>query len=105
MIPTLNEGSRSQVTARFYDNADNPQLPNTVDYRLDCETTGQVILDWTAVPPAAVVSILVTADLNAIINPNNPVERKVLTVMANRLDITAAFNEVQKWDLIRLQGL
>lgn len=105
MVPTLNEGSRCFVKAKFFDRAQMPQIPTSLDYRIDCETTGQAILDWTALTPAAAVEITVNATLNVIIFRNNPVERKVVTVRANADPPESAFTDVQRYDLINLQGV
>ena len=102
MVPTLNEGSRCFVKAKFFDKLGNPQIPSSLSYRIDCETTGQTILDWTAATPDSVVEITVDATANSIINSRNPVERKVLTFQANADPPEAAFTEQQEWDLINL---
>lgn len=104
-VPTLNEGSRCFVKAKFFDRANIPQIPTSVQYRIDCETTGKNLLDWTFVTPDTVIEITVDATSNAIVNRRNPIERKVLTVKANADPPTSAFTEVQEWDLIALEAL
>jgi hypothetical protein len=105
MVPTLNEGSRCFIRAKFFDKTEMPQVPSSVSYRIDCETTGQQVQDWLDVTPAAVIEITVTATQNAIISNRNPVERKVVTFKANADPPEAAFTEIQEWDLINLDGV
>lgn len=105
MVPTLNEGSRCFIKAKFFDKLENPQIPSSVSYRIDCETTQQQILDWTDVTPAAVIEVVVDATTNVMVNSRNPIERKAVTVRANADPPTAAFTDVQKFDLINLQGV
>lgn len=105
MVPTLNDGSRCFVKAKFFDETGMPQIPTSLQYRVDCETTGQLILDWTFVTPAAVVEVQIDATLNRIINRSNTLERKVVTFMANADPPESAFTEVQEYDLINLQAI
>jgi len=105
MVPTLNEGSRCFVKAKFYDKNEAPQIASSLQYRVDCETTQTAILDWTTLTPAAVVEVQIDATLNTIINSNNVVERKVVTFKANADPDTGAFTGVQFYDLINLQGV
>src|SRR6266581_2004487 len=100
MVPTLNEGSRCFVKAKFLDRTGTPQIPTSLDYRIDCETTGQTIRDWTSMTPASVVDITIDATLNLILFRNNPIERKVVTVRANADPPESAFTDVQRFDLI-----
>jgi len=104
-VPTLNEASRCWVKVKFFDKNAAPQTPSSVRYRIDCETTGQTVLDWTAFGTDTVIEIFVDAPLNAIINSRNPIERKVMTVQANADTPDEVFNETQQWDVINLQGI
>jgi len=105
MIPTLNEGSRCFVKAKFFDKNGAAQIPSSLQYRVDCETTGTLLLDWTNLTPAAVVEVQIGATLNSIINSRNPVERKVVTFRANADPPTAAFTGEQEYDLLNLSGV
>jgi len=105
MVPTLNEGSRCFVKAKFYDKNEDPQIASSLQYRVDCETTQTAILDWTTLTPAAVVEVQIDATLNTIINRSNVVERKVVTFKANADPPEGAFTGAQFYDLINLQGL
>lgn len=103
-IPTLNEGSRCFIKAKFFDRNGNAQIPNSVSYRVDCETTGTLIQDWIAVTPDVQVEVQIDATLNKIISPRNPIERRVVTFMANADPPEGAFTEAQFFDLIGLQA-
>lgn len=104
-VPTLNEGSRCFIRAKFFDKNQVPQIPSSLMYRVDCETTGTTILDWTTVTPAQSLEVQIDATLNNIINQRNDIERKVVTFKANADPPSNAFTEVQEYDLINLQGI
>lgn len=105
MTPTLNEGSRCFIKAKFFDKTGNPQIPSSLMYRIDCQTTGQTVLDWQTVTPNSVIEIVIPATVNTIISIRNPIERKVVTFKANADPPESAFTEPQAYDLINLQGL
>lgn len=105
MVPTLNEGSRCFIKAKFFDKLQAPQIASSLQYRVDCETTGTVILDWTTVTPASTVEVQIDATLNTIISRRNRVERKVVTFLANADPPQGAFTGEQKYDLVNLQGV
>lgn len=77
------ERSLLRIRARLLDPDDVPTVPNTLRYRLDCQTTGTTLIDWTDVSPVSLLEVTVPADTNRIINTRNKVERKVFTVDAN----------------------
>lgn len=104
-VPTLNEGSRCFIKAKFFDKNQTPQIPNSITYRVDCETTGTVILDWQTITPAQSVEVQIDATLNMRINPRNEIERRVVTFMANADPPSGAFTEIQEFDLISLEAL
>jgi hypothetical protein len=103
-IPTLNEGSRCFVKAKFFDHAENAQIPTSLSYRVDCQTTGATLLDWTTVTPDTVVEVQIDATLNVIQRRGNSIERKAVTFMANADPAASAFTSVQFYDLIALQA-
>ena len=103
-VPTLNEGSRCFIKAKFSDKNDLPQIPNSVSYRVDCETTGTLIQDWTTVTPNVQVEVQINATLNKIISQRNQIERKTVTFLANADPPENAFTEIQQYDLIALQA-
>jgi hypothetical protein len=81
----VNEGDNFTATAHFRDRATSAgDAPTTIEYRIDCLTTGQEIEDWTTLTPGTSVSIALASDYSAIISRCNEYERKQLTVMADR---------------------
>lgn len=105
MVPTLNEGSRCFIKAKFFDRFEEPQIASSLAYRVDCETTQTEVLDWTPITPAAVVEVQIDATLNVIISRQNAIERKVITFLANADPPENAFTETQAYDLVNLQGV
>jgi hypothetical protein len=57
--------------------------PNTLRYRLDCETTQTNLIPWTAISASSTVDLTIASTFNAIVNAANDVETKVVTVQAN----------------------
>lgn len=103
-VPTLNEGSRCFVKAKFFDRKEQPQIPTSLDYKVQCETTGTLLQDWTTVTPNTSVEVQIDATLNKIVSRRNPIERKVVTFRANADPPESAFTEDQFYDLINLQA-
>jgi hypothetical protein len=103
-VPTLNEGSRCFIKAKFSDNKEQPQIPTSLSYRVQCETTGTLLQDWLAVTPDTVVEVQIDATLNKIVNRRNVIERKVVTFQANADPPESAFTEDQFYDLVSLQA-
>jgi len=95
MAITINERAGLEYDARFFDSAKRPALPATAHWRLDCETTGRVLQDWTelAVQSSTGATGLVTSvfalieidgSLNAIQSNKNARELKTLLIVANK---------------------
>lgn len=103
-VPTLNEGSRCFVKAKFFDRKEQPQIPTSLSYRVQCETTGTLLQDWVAITPDTQVEVQIDATLNKIVNRRNVIERKVVTFLANADPPASAFTEDQFYDLISLQA-
>ena len=78
--------------------------PTNVYYRLDCLTSGAVLLDWTSVTPGETLNITVTPTQNAIQNTCNPYERKQLLIAAD-YGLATQFVESIDWEITNLRGL
>ena len=79
------EGDSFAVTANFRDRTTSTgAAPTTVDYRVDCLTTGIVVKGWTAAAVDASVDISMDSSFSAIQSRANKTERKQLTVRANK---------------------
>lgn len=103
-IPTLEEGSRCFMKAKFYDNQERAQIPTSLQYRVDCQTTGVALQGWTFVTPDTQVEVQIDATLNVIQRRGNAIERKVVTFLANADPPENAFTQVQFYDLEALQA-
>lgn len=81
----VRERSSASITVSFRDQAALATIvPTNVYYRLDDET-GLVLLDWTnKAPPLAAVVLAITAEQNRNVTPARGIERKTLSVMADR---------------------
>lgn len=73
---TISEGDSYPLSVSFVDTDGVAGAPATVSYRVDCLTTGQEVVDWTSVAPAASVNITVSTVQNKIINDANRRELK-----------------------------
>jgi hypothetical protein len=99
------ERSQFVVGVRFRDrSADDEVTPTNVKYRLDCLSTGQVVLDWTSVSPGETVNITVTPDQNAIVSDCNAHERKQLMVAAD-YGLSTQFVDAIDYEITNLRGL
>ena len=80
--PFVNEGASRSLRVSFFDDAGVPVVPSSIVYRLDCLTTGAVVVNDASEQPAAVITIEITGDQNRIINSEKSREKKRLTVVA-----------------------
>jgi predicted membrane-bound mannosyltransferase len=76
------EKTTCYVTATFRDKTGALAAPATVQYRLDCLTTGAALVALTSLSAGSSVEIPVTPTQNAIQNAANQRETKRLTVIA-----------------------
>lgn len=84
--PTVQEGSSFNATVNFRLNgADTTPAASTVKYRLDCLTTGNILLDWTTTAaPTQPMDIAITSSYNDIKQQSNRREKKQITVVYNK---------------------
>lgn len=109
----LNEKSGLEHRAHFSDTFGAPTIPATVHWRLDCQTTGTVLQDWTEVTPVTVSDetgitdvyalIEIPGALNAIQSDSNPRELKTLLVVAAK-DQPSEYSEVLSYYVRNLRG-
>ena len=100
------ERSAFNATAKFYDDTSDPwtlSAPTTVQYRVDCLSTGYPVLDWTSVGSGTSVTIPVTASDNLILDDTNQREQRVLTVMANT-GLSTQCQSSYTWQVRNLPG-
>lgn len=104
LIGSVNENSRYPLTWRLFDGDNNPIVPATLRYRIDCESTGRELQGWTDITPAPVTSLVVPSTVNAIQNRANSAELKTLTVEADT-GTPNAFTEEGTWRVRNLYGV
>jgi hypothetical protein len=101
---TVYENNPSKIViSDFKDFDGSPATPTAVSYRIDCRTTGTVIKADTAGVAASPVEITVAADDNAIVNPGNAYENRLMTVVltgSGGWQVTKEF----EWQVINLRG-
>lgn len=112
-MDVFNEKSGVEFTAHFSDTLNTPTIPSTVHWRLDCETNGTVIRDWTEVTPTVVTDesgitdvtadIAVPGSLNAIQSSKNARELKTLLVVAAK-DTDSEFSQTYQYYVKNLRG-
>lgn len=92
----VNENTTSWISVQFFDRAGTtPTAPASLQYRIDCSTTGNSILPLTSLSPAASVDVPITASQNAMQNPANAMEVRRVTFVAQNVDgSTATFEYV-----------
>lgn len=88
-VTEIRERSSTTIRAGFRDSQNFVNVaPLNISYRLDDDSSGLVLVDWTskAIPvlPINYVDIALTADQCRIVNPALSFERKTITVMADR---------------------
>lgn len=80
-------------------------IPTTMQYRVDCLSTGREVTDWTTVAsPAAEKEILITAVENQILDNSFNIETKQITI---RLDNGLTTQQVKpaQWKVRNLTGI
>ena len=113
-MKTYNERSGAEFSARFTANNEQPVVPTTVHWRLDCKTTRQNVVDWTEVATTqelndqsqvvAVTAVIeVPGSANVIQNPRNNRELKVLLVAADK-DTDREYSEEHQYYVRNLEG-
>ncbi len=85
-MKNVNERSSAELELGFRTVRNRLQAPTFIAYRIDDVASGQQIRPWTAVDPAAVVRIALTATDNRILNQAAAQEERLVT-------ITAAYGE------------
>ena len=109
----INEKSGREFTAAFFDAGYNASLPATVHYWLDCETTGTVLIDWTAITPEmgvdangsdiATATIVIPGSASAIQKSTNRQELKTLLVVSDK-DTDGEFSQTYQYYVRNLRG-
>lgn len=96
MLMMINERSSAAVRVSLKDKAGVAAPPSTVKYRIDCLTTGTVLLATAeSVNPGASFTVPLTPAINGIVNAANRSEYKRLSLeahYANGDELTAEYD-------------
>jgi hypothetical protein len=101
---TVNEREYFKLRWTVLDENAVASTPRSMRYRIDCQTTGKVLVDWTNVSISSTVTLAVPSSVNAIQSSSNPRETKVITVDTNYDDDDRVPAEYA-WDVRNLGGL
>ena len=101
-IPEVNEKSKAYLTVSFYDKNGDPDTPLTVKYNVYCLTNGQELRADTSLTPNETVEIELTPSDNVIIDSNNDIEKRLVTVKAN-YGTNDEVNEEFRYNVVNLR--
>lgn len=101
IVAVINEESSSYLTITFYDKDNVEAAPTSATYQVHDEATETVMLAETAMSAGASVEIEMTPEINTIVNDENTVETRVVTIMA--LYGSEAINEEYKYKVRNLR--
>jgi len=81
----VNERNRAVLHASFYNLAGVLTAPFTLEYRIDDKDSGQQIREWTPIGGTltAEMDIPLTSLDNAMVDPQRPFERRIVTLRAD----------------------
>ena len=84
MVDTINEDCNRELTVNFLNAAGVAETPSSVYYRVDCETTGRQVRDWTEFADTLASSIVIelTGIDVAILDAGNETETKKVQVVS-----------------------
>jgi hypothetical protein len=101
----IRESSQHTIDVKFKQRSDaSLQVPTNIAYRIDCLTTGATIADWTSVSADDEITVTVTPTQNALQDQCNKVERRQLTVAADR-SLSTQFMDSVVFELENLYGV
>jgi len=82
VLDSINEQTSRDVSVSFTNSSGISQIPDAVSYRIDCQTNEVAVKALTSITPAADITIPVTVLENVIINDDNALETKRITLIA-----------------------
>jgi hypothetical protein len=101
----IREKSQHVITAKFKDRATAALVvPTNIRYRIDCLSTGAVVLDWTAVSADDEITLTITASQNAMQDQSKTYETKEVTVAAD-YGLSTQFTESITYQVDNLYGV
>lgn len=103
-MQVVNERDAITATATRRNTSGELVAPTTLDWRIDCLTTGEAVQGWTTVAaPAAEQTIAVAGALNAIRDDGNAYEDKQLTLRYDS-GLSTQHHEHQVWRVRNVAG-
>lgn len=102
-LEKINEGTTGYLTVDFKDKNGNLEAPASATYRIDCRTNNQEIkADTDITPIASSVEIELTATDNTIIDQNNAIEKRLVTIKGS-YGIDDKINDDYEYAVLNLQ--
>lgn len=101
IVSVVNEESSSYLTITFYDQDGVEAAPSSATYEVHDDASETEMLAETALPAGSSVEVEMTPAANAIVNDENPVETRVVTIQA--LYGSEAINEEYKYKVRNLR--
>src|SRR6185312_124103 len=103
--PAFLEYSACFVNASFVDSTSAPMAPRYLQYRIDDVTSGNQILPWTSLNPAASLQIAITSAQNALISGTRSHETHQVLLKITDASGNGPFYARCVYDLISVPGV
>lgn len=100
----INEGSAVEISIALRGDDNSLQVPTTIKYRVDDDTSGDSITAWTSLTPESVTVIPIPATSNAILDDAQPYEDRRVTVMTDE-GLATQQVQVHKYRVANLGGI
>ena len=100
MTAYVPESSAMTVRARFFNETGSLVTPSTARYLIRDTSNDRLVRDWTALTPASIVDIAVTASDNEIYDSGRRArryEKRVVTVQADAGTAIQRTDEIEYW--------
>ncbi len=110
----VNELAQAEWTISLLESDGTAAVPSTVEWRLKCMSSGNVLQDWTSVTPTTTsdeagnpaettATITVASTLHAMQTASRNVEQKALCIAANR-GLSTEWNDEIVYTVVRLNA-
>lgn len=101
---STGEGTRTILRYWCYDEINKSSPPASLRYRVDCQSTGTVLRDWTVLTAAPSGRLEITPSDNRIVNQLNTSERRAITMEAD-FDTDDAVKSEVRYTVRNLVGI
>lgn len=102
-LSEVNENTSAFMTIVPKNTSGVAATPDSMSYRIDCETTGTAIKAETSLTPGTSVAVTVTPTENRIITSSNVEEIRCLTVKCVYTTSTDEIQEQLRWRVKNLE--